>query len=140
MLPLMQVTDAWRLDHAVQGTPHSLVPRDLNAVRADGEIGVGTEVSRDLGGARLIDAELSGFQGRIGGFKLVLDLLPGKSRLRARDTGDAGHGQKQKWAAPPHAVRGLHGDIDLVVLASHGSVSGRKRNGPMAQVSLKRLQ
>ena len=49
LLAFVQITKGGCLHDTVERTPDSIIPRDLNSIRRQGEVRIGTEVSGDLG-------------------------------------------------------------------------------------------
>ena len=88
VLALMQIADRPEGQRVGQG-PVDGIPGDgrsdgrqgIDLIERPRELRVGPKVSRDLGGAGLIDIELGRLQGRIRRLELIPDLLPGKRRL-----------------------------------------------------------
>ena len=92
VLAFVQVADAGRFHQTAERTPNSSILGDLKPVRGDAEVGVRAKIGGDLGSPRFIDIDLCGFQGRVCGFELILNLLPTerglrreRSKLRSRD-------------------------------------------------------
>src|SRR5208337_2063189 len=88
VLAFVQITDAGCKLSAGEWPPDSFRrTSDLSPILRLGEIRVGTQISRDLRGPRLINVKVSGLQGRVHHLELVPDLLPsecGLSRERSK--------------------------------------------------------
>ena len=90
VLTLMQIAEGEQREGVGERTV-GIDGERVELIEAHGHVRVGPQVSRDLFGLRLIDADLAGEQCRVGCLELLAHLPPGQRSLR----GDAAREQER---------------------------------------------
>ncbi len=106
VLAFVQVTNGGRNLCARERPVDSLIASELGPIRRESEVRIGTQIGCDLGGPRLVNVELRGFQGRVRGLELVLNLLPGERGLsRERSDWQSREDNHHAMGAPEACVK-----------------------------------